>query len=167
MNRRFQITPLGLLIAATLLVFVAWSFALMVGALAATSAPPSISDQIEAVDSTRLILTVNQLVSFGNRHVLAAPETGIHAARDFLLAEFESIQQAHPNASITVYPQTFPFPFEDQIVTGENLVFVLRGTDPDAGAVLIGAHYDTRDADLAASATVQPVRMITRPASPP
>ena len=155
-THRFQITPFGVLIAATLAIFVAWSFALMVGALAAVSAPPSIADQIEEVDSTRLILTVNQLVSFGNRHVLSAPDTGIHPARDFLLAEFTAIQQANPDAPITVYPHTFPFSFEDQIVTGENLVFVLEGTDPDAGAVLIGAHYDTRDRDPAAANTAQP-----------
>jgi hypothetical protein len=156
MTRRFQITPLGVLVAVTLLIFVAWSFALIVGALAAVSAPPSIADQIDEVDGTRLLLTVNELVSFGNRHALSAPGTGIHPARDYLLAQFTAIQQANPDAAITVYPHTFTFPFEDQVVIGENLVLELAGTDPAAGAVLIGAHYDTRDADLAAAATVQP-----------
>jgi hypothetical protein len=152
---RFHITPPGLLMAAALLVFGAWSFALMVGALVASSAP-SIPDQVAAVDRTRMILTVNQLVSFGNRHVLAAPESGIHTARDFLLAEFETFQQVNPDTPIAVYPHTFPFTFADQIVTGENLVLMIRGTDPEAGAVVIGAHYDTRSEDLTAADTAQP-----------
>jgi hypothetical protein len=156
MTRRFQITPLGVLVTVTLLIFVAWSFVLMVGALAAVPTSPSIADQIEAVDSTRLLLTVNELVSFGNRHALSTPGTGIHPARDFLLAQFTAIQQANPDTPITVYPHTFPIAFEDQVAIGENLVLLLAGTDPDAGAVLIGAHYDTRDSDLTAADSVQP-----------
>jgi hypothetical protein len=156
MTHRFQITPLGVLVVVTLIGFIAWSFALIVGALAAISAPASISDQIDAVDSTRLLLTINELVSFGNRHVLSAPDTGIHPARDFLLSELTAIQQANPDTSITVYPHTFPFSFDDQTAVGENLVLVLAGTDPDAGAVLIGAHYDTRDTDLTVADSVQP-----------
>jgi hypothetical protein len=156
MTRRFQITPLGIFVAATLLVFVAWSFALIVGALAAFSAPSTIPEQIDTVDRTRLLLAVNELVSFGNRHALSAPGTGIHPARDYLLAQFTAIQQANPDTPITVYPHTFPFAFKDQNSVGENLVLVLAGTDPEAGVVLIGAHYDTRDTDLAAADTVQP-----------
>ena len=115
-----------------------------------------IADEIEAVEVTRLLLTVNQLVSFGNRHVLAAPGTGIHAAYDFLLAEFEAIRLANPDNPIAVYPHTFPLTFAEQTVVGENLVLVIRGTDPDAGAVVIGAHYDTRSEDLKAADTIQP-----------
>jgi hypothetical protein len=170
MNRRLHITSFGLLVTATLIVFGAWSLTLMVGALAAsvTLTPeetppisgddpaPSIADQIAVVNATRLILTVNQLASLENRHALAESETGIHAARNLLLAAFETIRQANPDRSIDVYPHTFPFTFADQTITGENIVLVLRGTDPDAGAVVIGAHYDTRGADITAHDTRQP-----------
>jgi hypothetical protein len=161
MRYRLHITSFGLLIAATLIVFGAWSLTLMVGALAAsvTTTPdpaPSIADQIAAVNATRLILTVNQLARLENRHALAAPESGIHSARTLLLAAFETVQQANPDRPIDVFPHTFPFTVADQTITGENIVLTIRGTDPDAGAVVIGAHYDTRGEDITAHDTRQP-----------
>jgi hypothetical protein len=121
-----------------------------------TPLPPSIADEVAAVNAARMILTINQLVSFGNRHALAAPGTGAHAARDFLLAAFQSIQYENPQTPMLVYPHAFPFTFRDQTVLGENIVLVILGSDPGAGAWVIGAHYDTRSEDVAALYTAQP-----------
>ncbi len=162
-----RLTPFGLLIAFTLMIFVVWSFALMVGALAAAdvlsadrAAPrpaiPPIAEQIAAVDMTRLLLHVNQLANAGNRHALAPPNAGVHAARDGLLAEFETIRTANPTTPILVFPHAFPFTFREQSFVGENIVLLILGTDPAAGAVVIGAHYDTRSEDVSAYDTIQP-----------
>ncbi len=121
-------------------------------------APPAIPDQVAAIDAARLIDTVNRLASLGNRHVLSAPAqaSGIQAAGVIVFAEFLAIQQAHPARSIQVIRQPFTFPFAGQETAGENIVLVIPGSDPGAGAIVIGAHYDTISGDATAANDAQP-----------
>jgi Zn-dependent M28 family amino/carboxypeptidase len=106
-----------------------------------------IPDSLARVEPDRLIVSVNQLANLTNRHALGSSG---RTARDSLFAAFQAIQQ--PGMEVFLHP----FTFTDQTVTGHNVVLVFRGSDPAAGAVIVGAHYDTRSGDPAAADTVQP-----------
>ena len=109
----------------------------------------ALPDTLASVDTNRLIISVNQLANLTNRHILGS---GGQTARDSLFAAFQAIQQ--PGMDIFMHP--FTFTFADQTITAHNVVLVIRGSDPAAGAVIVGAHYDTRSTDPAAADTLQP-----------
>lgn len=120
--------------------------------------PLSISDQVALVSPDRLMNSVNKLVNYGNRHVLSvpSPNTGIYAARSGLLNEFAAIWRDYPSAPIELFTHEFTFSDRGKRITSENIVFVLHGTDPNAGPILVGAHYDTVASDPTRADTFQP-----------
>jgi hypothetical protein len=124
----------------------------------ALAGPLSIPDQVALVSPERLMNTVNWLVNFGNRHVMSvpSPNTGIYAARSGLLNQFAAIWRDYPTAPIDLFTHEFQFSHRGQTVTAQNIVFVLRGTDPNAGPILVGAHYDTVGSDPTRADTFQP-----------
>lgn len=111
----------------------------------ATPGPSGVPDYLALVDVERMFGVVNRLAAFGNRHVLSPPDpaVGILAARAYLMGQLIAIQQAYPQAGIEVFTQPFDFVFANRSLTAENLALVLPGTDPAAGVVIVGAHYDT------------------------
>lgn len=102
---------------------------------------------ISMVSGERMIEDIKTLVSFETRHVLSSPSPtrGIQAARDWLLAELESIKAASPNPEIRidVYDHTFPMEWADQQIFPSNIIMAITGTDAAAGVVMVTAHYDT------------------------
>jgi hypothetical protein len=106
---------------------------------------PSVSQQLQQVSSTRLMNDVQTLVGFENRHFLSepAPDRGKFAARNWLINQLTAIQNSNPQTRLDVYSQSFEFQYAGETRTGENVIMVMNGTDGEAGALVIGAHYDT------------------------
>ncbi|PJF39473.1 MAG: hypothetical protein CUN55_14245 [Phototrophicales bacterium] len=115
---------------------------------------PNMTSELQQVDPNRLYNTVTALVRFQNRHTLGLPnpDTGIFAARDFLMAQLYQIQVDNPQSRISIESQPYTFPYAGQSYTAENPVMIINGTDPTAGIVIIGAHYDTVNANAITNA---------------
>ena len=124
--------------------------------------PPAEQPRFELgdeVESDRLMTHIRILQDFGSRHVNSAQHLeseGIGAAQAYLSGQFETYRQA---ADGRLY--TFDLPFESITPDGErrqqtNLVAVIQGTETDAGAILVGAHYDSVGAPLDDSSAYAP-----------
>lgn len=97
------------------------------------------------VESDRLMLHIDILQAFQTRHVNSSQTSdtqGIGAASRYIERQFQHIQQSSQGR---LSPFLFDFPlFYDGISTTQyNVVAVLPGTDPNAGWLIIGAHYDS------------------------
>ena len=108
---------------------------------------PSFTTQIQSVDPNRLYNNVTTLVSFAYRHTFSYNDVssgnGIGAARDYIISQLVEIQLSNPSNRIDVDTHVFSFPYNGQSHTAENLVLIINGTDPTAGIIIVGAHYDT------------------------
>ncbi len=106
---------------------------------------PTMSSEIQQVDQNRLMNSVQTMVSFQNRHTLGSPnpDTGIAAARNYLMAQFYQIQSDNPQNRISVDVHRYRFPYGGQSYDADNPVMIINGYDPTAGIIIIGAHYDT------------------------
>ncbi|NDJ84852.1 MAG: M20/M25/M40 family metallo-hydrolase [Chloroflexi bacterium] len=113
--------------------------------VAGAPAGQSMQGQLALVDSNRLWNTITTLVNFEDRYTLYEPSQskGIYAARDYILTELYKLQTENPNVRIDAYTHQFQFNWGGEGIYAENIVMVVNGTDPDAGIVLVGAHYDT------------------------
>jgi len=112
---------------------------------------PEINALLDQVQSDRLMLAVGTLADLRSRHVLSKPTNtigGIARARDWLLAEFNAIRNAHPNQPISVWTQDVPFTWKNVPVNAQNVVAVFQGNDIGAGVIVVGAHYDSISADF-------------------
>ncbi len=112
------------------------------------SALPSSTDvqsQLQQIDSTRMMTTIRDLINFHNRHTFAEPaaDRGAFAASLWLQQQLQGYQAANPQTNIQVFPLKFSFDYGGQTRTAENVAIVITGTDPEAGVVLLGAHYDS------------------------
>lgn len=98
-----------------------------------------------SIDAHRMMETVWMLENFQNRHSLGtpAPDTGIHAAADYLKGRFEAIRNANPDHSITVDTQALAVSYGSIRSNPVNVFMVMPGLDPTAAAIVVGAHYDT------------------------
>lgn len=147
---------------ATLQVRISTPIPTPIPAVRATSTPPvgiadvrpvdpSILALMSEVQNDRLMYAMSSLVAMQTRHVLSAkddPQRGIGAARDWLLAQFDEIQDAHPDRHIDVWTQPVQFTWRTLEVRSENIVVVLPGQDVGGGVIVVGAHYDSAGADL-------------------
>jgi hypothetical protein len=100
------------------------------------------------VSADRLMSDVRALADMGTRHVLSPPGQagrGISAARDWLVAQFEGIRTAHstPRKLIQVWTQPVRYTWREQPVAVENVVLMYQGSQPGAGVIVVGAHYDS------------------------
>ena len=101
---------------------------------------------LDQVESDRLMTHIRILQDFQTRHVNSvqyAENQGIAAAQAYLRGQFETYRQASEGRLYI-----FDLPFESITPDGErrqqtNLVAVIQGEDSDAGAILVGAHYDS------------------------
>ncbi len=107
-----------------------------------------IQKMIREVSPRRIETDIRQLVSFGTRNTLSEqdnPTRGIGAARDWIYAEFQKMNDAC-GGCLTVEKQAFVQPKANRIpepTTLTNVVATLKGSsDPDRIYVVSG-HYDS------------------------
>lgn len=111
--------------------------ALALNPLSPTNNAAAFSAWVNQIDSARLMAHVDALAHCGTRHVSsesAAGDWGIGASRRYVHDQFSAL-------AAVVERQEFhaggvPSPLYNEMVT-------LPGTDPTAGAIVIGAHYDS------------------------
>lgn len=122
-----------------------------VGVSAVRPVDPSILALMDQVQNDRLMYAMSSLVNMQTRHVLSAKDDaqrGIGAARDWVLAQFDQIKNAHRDKDIDVWTQPVQFTWRRFDVRSENVVAVFPGQDVGGGVIVIGAHYDSVGADL-------------------
>jgi hypothetical protein len=122
---------------------------------------PRIAAALKDISAAQIRATVEKLVSFNNRSTLSsmepdlAPGTGINAAADWIVAEFERISAAC-GSCLEVKRDEFTEPGSDapnsrirKPTKLVNVYAVLKGTDPAQSArrVLVTGHYDSRNSD--------------------
>lgn len=101
---------------------------------------------LDQVSQTRLEARLEQLQSFGTRHVNSSyitPGQGIGAARDYIHAQFANIALNNPTSEFQAELDSFPVSWYGINSTASNVVGIQPGTDPNAGVIVIGAHYDS------------------------
>ena len=99
---------------------------------------PHLSALLDDVSAERLMQHVEALAAIHSRHFNSA--TADRAAQYIAGA-----MQAAGAAEVEYVP--FAAVVEDLRVPQVNVVGTLPGTDPDAGVVIVGAHYDSRNGD--------------------
>src|SRR2546430_1525982 len=110
-------------------------------------------DLLRQVDQRRIEATVRRLAAFGTRHTLSSqddPVRGIGAARDWILAQFQSIA-ATSGGRMTVEAQSFIQPVAPRIPAPTkitNLVATLHGQSTPDRAYVVSGHYDSRCTDV-------------------
>jgi hypothetical protein len=100
---------------------------------------------LNAVETDRLMVHVETLQNFYTRHVnstTTSPTQGIGAARDYIRNQFKAIQQTS-NGRLYTFDQEFEINYAGITTKQYNIVAVLQGTEPGAGTVVVGAHYDS------------------------
>ena len=120
---------------------------------------PAISSALQQVSSEHIRMTIEKLVSFGNRSTLSTAETdlpagtGAAAAANWIEQEFKQYSAAC-GGCLEVKRDDFVEPGQagTRILKPTrltNVYAVLRGTDPSQAArrVLVTGHYDSRNTD--------------------
>jgi Zn-dependent M28 family amino/carboxypeptidase len=93
---------------------------------------------LDRVSADRMMADVRALAAIPTRHVNSP---GIAVAADYIAAALaDSVVEARLDE--------FPLDFHQIAATPANVVGVIPGSDPEAGAILLGAHYDSRTADI-------------------
>ncbi|MDR9373629.1 MAG: M28 family peptidase [Schleiferiaceae bacterium] len=100
------------------------------------------------------------LTSYGTRHTFSdttSANVGIGAARRYIKSYFDELAQRRQNRLLTGY-LTFDITRNTcgTLANTRNVMAVLPGSDPQAGAVLIQAHMDSRCADVCDSLCLAP-----------
>src|SRR5690606_39065660 len=98
------------------------------------------------VNPDRMMRDIQALVSFHTRHVNSSQTStnrGIGAAREYLLQELRAVQSTNPQY-FTVTTQPFEAFFNGIESVQHNVIGILQGTEPGAGTIVVGAHYDSR-----------------------
>jgi Zn-dependent M28 family amino/carboxypeptidase len=119
---------------------------------------PHIAEAIKQISAERVGLTIDKLVSFGNRSTISPQDQsaiqagqGIGAAREWIQAEFERYAK-DCGGCLEVKTDTFTEPPGERIPKPTqitNVYAVLRGADPKQAdrMVLVTGHYDSRNSD--------------------
>ncbi|MGB6633943.1 MAG: M20/M25/M40 family metallo-hydrolase [Terriglobales bacterium] len=119
---------------------------------------PHVAETIRQVSAEHIGLTIDKLVSFGNRSTISPQDeyaikagNGIGAAREWIKAEFERYSK-ECDGCLEVKTDTFTEQPADRIPKPTeitNVYAVLRGSDPAQAdrIVLVTGHYDSRNSD--------------------
>jgi bacterial leucyl aminopeptidase len=102
------------------------------------------------VETDRLLAHVQNLQDYYTRHVNSAmnnPAFGIGAARNYIFEQFQNIQQTS-SGRFTAILQEFDLNYNNVASRQANVVGVLQGTEPGAGFLIVGAHYDSINTDF-------------------
>ncbi|MHB8624742.1 MAG: M20/M25/M40 family metallo-hydrolase [Aggregatilineales bacterium] len=110
---------------------------------------PVVQQWLNSVQSDQLLIMIDALTGMRTRHALSAgfdptQGFGITTARDYLIAQFHIIHSAVP---LAVWTQPVPITLNGVTATSDNVVAVAQGSDPKAGVIVVGAHYDSVNAD--------------------
>lgn len=121
-------------------------------AQAESGSPPERSERaaalIERVSAENLSADVELLAAIPTRHVNSP--TVAEAA----VAIHDGFQSAGGRLRVEYDP--FPLAYNGLQTTQRNIVATLPGSDPSAGIVVVGAHYDSRTVDLTDAASPAP-----------
>jgi len=120
-------------------------------------ADPAIAAALAQVSDAHVRQTIEKLVSFGTRSTISSmetdlpPGTGITAAADWIVSEFEDISK-QCGGCLEVKRDTFTNPVAERIpkpTTLTNVYAILRGSDPVQAKrmYLVTGHYDSRNSD--------------------
>jgi len=114
--------------------------------------PPQRSERIAGwvgqVSAQRLFEHIQTLAAIPSRHVNSAT---IGQAAEYIHHQFEVA-----GGRLIVSRDEFPLVWDSIPTAQVNVVATLPGSDPDAGMVVIGAHYDSRTIDLADATSPAP-----------
>jgi hypothetical protein len=124
--------------------------ALLLAAVPAPVADPSIAAMVGAVDSARLKATDDTLVAFGTRNDFSERTStathGVFGARDWIVAQFRAIA-ARSGGRLTVATDTYlqpKTPRTPRAVTESSVIATLAGTEPGRIYVM-SSHFDDCD----------------------
>jgi hypothetical protein len=101
---------------------------------------------MQQVDAERLMAHVQILQDFHTRHVNSITNSstrGIGAARNYIFEQFEIVRQQAPFGNFTVQRFEFDMTHAGVATRQENIIGYLQGTEPGAGVLVVGAHYDS------------------------
>lgn len=115
----------------------------------------SIVDLINAVSQQQLVAYVQTVEGFHNRNSFSSQESetrGIGAARRWIAAELERVG----NGRLEVTFDEFQLSHAGFSAPQANIVATLPGADPNAGVILVMAHYDNRSVEIADGASRAP-----------
>lgn len=108
---------------------------------------------LNQVDADRLFVHIDTLVNMQTRRVNSM---GIDAAATYILNEFNRIREGAYQNNFGVNTQEFPVNFDGTQSIGKNIVGYIRGTDLNAGVIILGAHYDSISYNFTDSAAFAP-----------
>jgi hypothetical protein len=108
----------------------------------------SLSDLMQTVSTDRLMADVDALSTIHSRHVNSP---GIAQAADYIEAQFVAA-----GGDLQVAYQAFPLNWNGVDTLQRNVIATLPGSDPSAGVIVVGAHYDSRSVDINDSASRSP-----------
>lgn len=121
----------------------------VVAEIGATPRPPSevgarlLLDQVE---SDRLMSHIRSLQDLRTRHISStqsSADEGIGAARRYINDQFEILRGASAGRFYTFEVSFNAYTTPDERTTQYNIVGAIRGAELNAGAVIVGAHYDS------------------------
>jgi len=95
---------------------------------------------LDSVSAEKLMAHVEALAAIHTRHVNSQ---GIGEAATLVRDGFDSA-----GGRLQVAFDPFPLTFDGLPTTQQNVVATLPGSDPSAGVVVVGAHYDSRTVDI-------------------
>lgn len=101
------------------------------------------------VQIDRLMQHVRTMQGFYTRHVNSPQQEnrGIGAAKRYIEGQLRQIAQ-QSQGRMTVFGQDFVLNYNGVRTTQTNVIAILPGTEPGAGTIVAGAHYDSRGDDL-------------------
>lgn len=100
---------------------------------------------INQVESDRLMFHISILQGFYTRHVNSTQTSsaeGIGAARAYIVDQFQTYLQ-FSGGNLYTFPVDFEASVDGETSPQSNIVAVIQGTEVGAGAIIIGAHYDS------------------------
>lgn len=111
---------------------------------------PDMLNLMNEVEADRLMIHVRAMVGVQTRHINSPqnrPGYGIGAARDYIQAQFEQVQ-AETQGNLYVFPHQFIVDWNGVRTQQTNIVAIVQGDTANAGVIIVGAHYDSRNDDL-------------------
>jgi hypothetical protein len=112
----------------------------------ASSTVTTLHTLMDQVEGDRLIYHIASLVNVHSRHVGTVGWTdgrGISAAHAYLRTQYERIS-LESEGHFFYETQSFDMPVNGENTRQLNLIGILKGSDPKAGVIVVGAHYDSR-----------------------
>lgn len=118
-------------------------------AIGATPLPPSddaMRQLLDQVESDRLMSHIRSLQDLRTRHINStqtSADEGIGAARRYINEQFEIFRAASGGTFYTFEVGFYAYTAPDERTSQYNIVGAISGTDLNAGAIIVGAHYDS------------------------